>query len=169
MQHALVLPFFAALPLVAPVAFAQTLVPVPTNPCPNALVHEPLVLYEVNGGTLAGVVDRQLCVYSDGFVRLSSSLGDGSGFSQVVLVDSSEALALLRALVETGAMAQCDNPDPTSDVPLSTLTVLRGPTRQRANSFSWFGPTSTISVYESILANFIDAHFPNPPSGGSSF
>lgn len=169
MQNALVLPFLALFPLAAPAVSSNTLVPAATDPCANSIPHEPLVLYEVNGGTLAGSVDRQLTVYSDGFLRLSSSLGDGSGFSQLVYVDPQQSIGLLRALVEAGAMAECDNDDFTSDVPLSSLTVLRGPARQRGNSFSWLGPTPSISVYEAILTNFIDAHFPNPPGGGSKF
>lgn len=107
--------------------------------CPNSFEREPVLLYEVTGGTLSGPIDRFLSLYSDGTARLSSYLGDGMGSSQLGGATPSEVDGLHAELVALGAMNLCDQEDLVSDVPLSTLTVFRRNQRPRSNTFSWFG------------------------------
>ena len=138
-----------------------------TPGCPNSLPHEPLVLYEVTGGTLLGPVDGFLAVYGDGLARYSSSIdGSGPGSSQTVFVGT-DATLLQQDLIAAGAMSQCDQPDIANDVPQSTLTVFRANAR-RASTFSWFLPEGPTEEIQSILSSFIAAHFTLPPSGGGS-
>ena len=55
-----------------PLALAALAAP-PPAPCPNLYPHEPAVLFEVSGYTLAGPYDLELAVYGDGYARLSSA------------------------------------------------------------------------------------------------
>ena len=137
-------------------------------PCANLTPRELLVAYDVTGGTLAGPIDLHLSVYSDGAARLSSSLGDGLGSSQHVFLDPAETSGLVQGLIGAGAMTHCDVEDFLSDVPLSTLTVLRGQARQRANSFSWTGGDDEIAVMQALLNAFIAEHFLPVPGGKNS-
>jgi len=138
----------------------------PASPCPNPIPREPVVLYEVNGGTLAGPIDNFLSVHNDGSARLSSYLGGaGTGSSQYVTMDPLEVDALRQALAQAGALSQCDQPDFTSDTPLQTLTVFRASPTRRANTFSWFTSDGDLALIQSILDDFIAAHFA-PLSGG---
>ena len=134
--------------------------------CPNPLPHEPLVLYEVNGGTLAGSVDYALDVFGDGTARLSSALGDGTGSSQRVVVPAADVGELHAGLLALGAMTECDQPDFVSDMPLSTLTVLRTGTRPRSNTFSWLDGQGDVAAMQALLEEFIAEHFAPPPGGG---
>ena len=134
--------------------------------CPNPIPHEPVVLYEVTGGTLSGSFDYFLSVYSDGTSRLSSYLGGGS--SQFTGVDPSEVDDLRQALAQAGALSQCDQPDLTSDTPLQTLTVFRSNPTRRSNTFSWFTSDGDLAEIQSILDAFIGAHFEPPPGGKGS-
>ncbi len=138
-------------------------------PCPNPLPHEPLVVYEVTGGTLAGPVDGLLTVYVDGFARFGSSLGPGPGFLFSVQVSPQTADQLHSGLLAAGALRQCDQPDFYNDVPLSTLTVLRGDAKQNGNTFSWFVAEGEVGTIEALLQSFIAATFPLPPTGGGGF
>jgi hypothetical protein len=158
--------------LLAPLAFAplapQTPQPIDVTACPNPTPRELLVVYELTGGTLSGPVDLHLSVYSDGSARLASALGDGLGSAQFVHVGSAQAVMLLQGLVAAGAMTHCDIPDFLSDVPLQTLTVLRGTARQRGNTFSWTGGDEQTGAMQDLLQDFIDLHFVPPPRGKSS-
>jgi hypothetical protein len=137
-------------------------------PCANLTPRELIVAYDVTGGTLTGPVDLHLSVYSDGSARLSSSLGDGLGSSQHVHLDPAVTTGLVQGLIGAGAMTHCDVPDFLSDVPLSTLTVLRGPARKRANSFSWTGGDDEIAVMQALLNTFVADHFLPVPGGKNS-
>lgn len=140
----------------------------PFSPCPNSFPHEPLVVYEISGSDFLGPVDSLLAVYSDGLARYSSSMGAGPGFSFTEYVGTDGA-SLHAELIAAGALQQCDVEEIWSDVPLSTLTVLRGGSRQAGNTFSWFvaeGPPLT--TMENALTAFIAAHFPAAPSRGGS-
>lgn len=132
--------------------------------CVNAIQREPLVLYEVTGGTLTGPLDAFLTVHNDGSARLSSFLGGaGAGTSQFVSLAFSEVQDLRQALIGAGALLECDQPDTVSDTPLQTLTVFQG--GRRSHTFSWWSSDGNLAVIEGILADFMAAHFA-PLSGG---
>ena len=150
----------AALSL-APLALSQT--PgsqrLPASPCPNLVPREPLVLYEVTGGTLSGPIDYALTVYSDGAARLSSYLGEGGiGSGQLVQLDPGTVGALRAGLEAAGALQACDQEGVVTDVPLQTLTVFRAGSTRRSNTFSWFWDDDLAQVRE-LLDDFIATHF----------
>jgi hypothetical protein len=123
----------------------------------------------VTGGTLAGPVDGMLAVYGDGLARYGSYLGPGPGFQYLASVGPQAASDLHAALLAAGALRQCDQPDLWNDVPLSTLTVLRGGTSSKGNTFSWFVAEGEVATIETLLQEFVAASFPAAPPGGYRF
>lgn len=145
-------PSFFLLPSAAPAA----------APCPNILQHEPLVVYEVSGGTLAGYFDLQLSVYNDGMARLTRASFDGANSkSQLVFVGPTIALGLASDLAQLGAWVQCDDGSFTNDAPLQTLTVMRGFTDGRGHTYSWWLPNGSYAAIEQRLSTFVSTSFPN--------
>ncbi len=130
--------------------------------CVDVFPHHPIVVYEISGGTLAGPLDQELIVYGDGSARLSSATANfGAGSSQLAFVGDAAAAALITSLSQNGAFQLCDDPSQVSDMPLSTLTVMRGNTDSRVHSFSWFIAKGQHAPVEQILQTFIATNFPS--------
>jgi hypothetical protein len=132
------------------------------EPCPNSIPHEPVVIYEITGGTLASTVDRSLVVYNDGFARLSSAEDNGCpGRAQVAQVAPVAVKQLAQDLAQAGAFALCDATSVVTDVPLNTLTVCGGGTETVSHTFSWWlAPQTPYERAEQILQDFLAANFP---------
>lgn len=161
-----------SLSLVAPVYFAgsQVLQPNrpaaelggPLTPCPNVIAHEPIVVYEVSGSTLLGPTDLSLIVYSDGALRLSSSsANEGAGKIASAAIDAEDAAQLAADLVATSVGKGCDQNATVTDMPLKTLTLLRGDAHAKAHSHSWWTANGSEARAEFVLESFIAAAFPN--------
>lgn len=150
---------FAASTLAAlPFLFFQ---PALAPTCPNTLPHEPIVLFDVTGFTLAGPMDIQLTVYNDGTARLCQTQSmTGAIDARLNYVTPAEALQLALDLGQLGAGVLCDSDVMVSDVPMSTLTILRDATDTRAHTFSWVGGFGPHGAVEQRLWNFIHATFP---------
>jgi hypothetical protein len=147
----------AALPLL----FAAAPAPVPTA-CPNSIRHEPLVLYDVAGSTIAGPIDTSLVVYNDGTARVSSAgQFGGPSSSEVAFVGSNAAHQLLVDLSSLGAGQLCDDITLAVDLPTSTLTVFRDATDSRNHTFSWIVPIAPYDAVQQRLQTFIHTNFPN--------
>ncbi|MDZ4774673.1 MAG: hypothetical protein SGI72_16235 [Planctomycetota bacterium] len=129
--------------------------------CPNILPHEPLVLFDVSGFTLAGPMDIQLTVYNDGTARVCQAQSVGGAVdARVAFVPPAAASQFARDLSILGAGVLCDSDNMFSDTPTSTLTILRDATDSRAHTFSWIGGTAAHSAVEQRVFDFIHAHFP---------
>jgi hypothetical protein len=129
--------------------------------CPNTLPHEPIVLFDVTGSTLAGPFDLQLTVYNDGTARVcrdNSLLGTAD--VRLTSVPPTVARQLWVDLLQLGAINLCDLDSLTSDVPLSTLTILGDATDTRGRTFSWLGGQGAHAQIEQRLFTFIQTHFP---------
>ena len=150
---------FASLaPFVAPQDSVGVDTPAPK--CANVLAHEPLVLYEIHGSTLAPQVDRSLTLYADGSIRLSSGSDASPGKCTVAQVDPSVVDELRQSLVQTGGLTLCDDTRIVTDVPLHTLTLLGKTPVTRANTFSyWLGDENYEGV-DLVLEQFITDQFP---------
>lgn len=134
--------------------------PSPGNPpCDNLFPHEPVVMYEVHGNTLCCLVDVQMTVWGDGFVRAASA-ETASGRAQHAYVDPLLVQDLVADLGALGAGAGCDVQIFTSDVPLETLTILRGTTDGRARTWSWLGDDGHNGAVSLRLNQFLQATFP---------
>lgn len=150
---------FAASTLAAtPFLFFQPAI-APT--CPNTLRHEPILVYEVTGFTLAGPMDVQLTVYNDGLARVCQAQSmTGAIDARVNHVTPAAARQLVGDLAQFGAGTLCDSFGLVSDVPLSTLTILRDATDARAHTFSWDGGQGPYAQIEQRVWTFIHATFP---------
>ncbi|MBI5364195.1 MAG: hypothetical protein HZA53_13535 [Planctomycetes bacterium] len=145
---------------------SQTSIPpaAPLDPvagCCNVFLHEPLLVYDVAGSTLAGPTYRHLVVYDDGhaFMAATTDAAD-PGAAAVAVLSRIEVQALKAALAVQGAWTQCDDSVFASDVPLKTVTVLNGTTNALARSFSYGIPNASQAVIEQRIATLIATKFP---------
>lgn len=159
-----------ALLLVAPVALLPLLaaLPAPATPpaqaCANDIDHEPVMFYGVHGFGFAGLINRQLAVYDDGFALYATvngpfgqTVGD-AGSTNVTKADIDQLKLNLR---NAGAFQLCDEPSFAQDVPTSTVTVFTGETDARAHTFSYLIPLSAeTQAVSQIVSDFQNTHFP---------
>lgn len=151
-------PFAVSTLAALPLLFAPTAA-VPT--CPNTIRHEPLVLFDVTGFTLAGPIDIQLTVYDDGLARVCQTQSmTGAIDARLNSVTPLAARQLVTDLAQLGATTLCDSYGFVNDVPISTLTVFRGVTDAGAHTFSWDGGQGAYAQIEQRLFTFIHAAFP---------
>ncbi len=128
--------------------------------CDNVIAHEPVLVYEVHGGTLAGPVDSIVTIYGDGAVRwMDVSMPDSprAAFVQANPLDVAE---LLLGLERIGGRLNCDDASFGTDLPLHTLTLLRAGTDVRAHTHSWWLPDSSNGVMEQRIEAFLDVYLP---------
>ena len=156
----------AALAAVAVFAHAMpTSAPTPAAAdCENVFAVEPLVIFDVSGYSLGGAIHQHLAVYNNGLASISSASGIPSavaGGSTFKFLPASEAFQLARDLYQAGAWNICDELVPVSDIPLTTITVLRGATNAPSHTYSYFVPGSPEAQAAAvILEAFVDEHFP---------
>ncbi len=144
-----------------PFLFAAAPAPAPAT-CPNTIQHEPLVLYDVNGSTIAGPIDTSLVVYNDGTTRVSSTSQFGlPSKSEIAYLGPNVAHQLLLDLSALGAGHLCDEFAVVPDLPTSTLTIFRDATDSRNHTFSWVITPAPYDAVQQRLQDFIHANFPN--------
>jgi hypothetical protein len=150
----------ALLPIVLSAAPASA--PPTATPCPNTIRHEPLVLYDITGSTLAGPIDIGLTVYNDGTARISSTGQFGQpSKAATTLIAPEKAAQLLFDLASLGAGQLCDNLALVPDLPVSTLTILRDGIDSKSHTFSWVLPQAPYAAVQARMQDFIHSNFPN--------
>lgn len=137
---------------------------VSTRAEPNPIVLEPLLFYDVSGGTLAGSFHLHVSVYNSGHVTFAqlgntwTGAPDQAFFRQAT---TERVEQLRRELVAAGAARARDNLTFISDVPLTTVTFFVRPgTTATANTFSYFGPTESMVAVNAAIQSFIEDVFP---------
>jgi hypothetical protein len=130
----------------------------------SAFAHEPVLLYEVSGGTIAGATRLVLTVYSDGEATLARQ--DAPSLPEelcTATLTSAQLRELQRDLRQAGALRLRDlRSQPIPDVPLTTVTFFqnRGNSGQSvANTFSYLVPENRYSEVEDIIRQLIDEAF----------
>lgn len=158
------LPFLAASQPQQPTLIGP---PAAIAPCANTLEQEPLLMYDVSGFGLAGVIHRHLAVYDNGVVSISSVSGGTPLFpsankADITYVPAATARALLKSVVQAGARGICDEDIAVADLPLTTITIFgRGNTDDRSHTFSYWLPLSTESqTVSGLIQAFITTTFP---------
>lgn len=127
---------------------------------------QPVLIYTVTGGTIAGEVLEMVVVYDDGFAIRSESAG-GDSSVQTAQLSAQEINTLLNDLQRAGALrgnAFADRDNQPADVPLTTVTVLFNPghrnrVRSLAQTFSYFAGVGTRGRVNSVLTDFINSTF----------
>jgi len=128
--------------------------------CEDLFAHQPVVLFEVSGSTLAGPVDTTLTVFSDGVVKLASAPANGPGKSASAVVTPADVEKLRLALVTGNGLRLCDDPRLVTDVPLHTLTLLDGTQDSASHTFSYWVGTEVYATVDQRLQQFVQQVFP---------
>jgi len=159
---ALARPGAAPAPLAASAAPAQI-----AAPCDNLFDQEPVLVFDVSGYGLAGLIHQHVCVYDSGLVTYAEAGGGTPLFpfgssADITYVPVEKVRAFQKSLILAGAFSICDEDALVADAPLHTVTVFRGQTDSRAHTYSYWFPISQANtdVHALILA-FIDDAFPN--------
>lgn len=142
--------------------------PPPTIGCANTLDQEPLVMFDVTGFTLAGLLHEHLCVYDNGVVTISRVSGGTPLFpltnaADIAFISPNDARNLHKTLTQAGAFRACDEQLSVADLPMSTVSIFRaGATDDRVHTFSYWIPQSPESQATSLaISAFRDQTFPN--------
>lgn len=151
--------------LAAPFVFASlnSMQVIAPAACANALVHEPVVVYDISGSTLLGPFFEHLAVYNDGYAILSATTyAPDPGQCQTSSLTAAEVTQLRQDLVAAGALTLCDDTGLVpSDLPLTTVTMFRGTTNAAAHTFSYLGGSDPVyDPVDQVLRNLITAKFP---------
>jgi hypothetical protein len=128
---------------------------------------QPVLIYTVSGGTLAGETLQTLIVYDNGLAVWSTLEGGNGGDCQVqtAQISQQQINTLLRDLRRAGAMRgnlQAGPNQQEPDVPLTTVTVFFNPGgagRSLAQTFSFFSPQGTRARINDVLTNFLNQNF----------
>ena len=160
MIRSFVLGALTATPLVFAV-FPTAPQPAAQSGCSNLWVNEPLVVYDITGSTLAGLVDSNLVVYDSGVIKLSSaSAQPGQGRALLSYVSPQEAQDFARELALAGGLSICDQNAAGSDVPLKTLSLFRSAkTDTRVHTFSWWFALNEYAPIQQRIDQFIQTNF----------
>jgi len=139
---------------------------------PNLPTQSPVLVYDVTGGTLAGVIHFQLSVYNTGFASVSSSgfnvfdpEDDGScpndGKATYDYVGTAAVEQLQAALKAAGAF-KAGNGQQGVDVPQHTVTVFAGRgADSKAHSFTFqFASSPEVGATLQVINAFVDEYFP---------
>ncbi|HKV13322.1 MAG TPA: hypothetical protein VJ725_34595 [Thermoanaerobaculia bacterium] len=140
---------------------------------------QPVLIYTVSGGTLAGQTFETLIVYSNGMAIWTSS-GEGTGGTggtsdgiQTVQLSQRQINALLRDLRRTGAFRgnQINTGNGGDDtLPMVTITVFFNPTgsgRSLAQTFSFFDTSGSRGRVNNVITNFINNNFGDGSGSGT--
>jgi hypothetical protein len=132
---------------------------------------QPVLIYTVSGGTLAGETLETLIVYSNGMAIWTSS-GDDSGGTggtsdgiQTIQLSQQQINTLLRDLRRAGAFRgnQINTGNGGDDsLPMTTVTVFFNPSgsgRSLAQTFSFFSSEGNRGRVNNVITNFINTNF----------
>jgi hypothetical protein len=139
----------------------------PQGGCVNLFPQEPLIVFDISGFTLTGMLHQHFAVYSSGLVSISEAGGGGGSFpfgskADMTFVAPEEAKKLWSKVVQAGAMSICDIPSFVNDAPLTTVTVHRGDTNSQAHTYSYYdASTPESAAVQDAIQKFMTATFPN--------
>lgn len=128
---------------------------------------QPVLIYTVSGGTIAGETLETLIVYDNG-LAVWSNLEGGTGGDcdvQTAQLSQQQINMLLRDLRRAGALRgnlQAGPSEAEPDVPLTTITIFfnpGGPGRSLAQTFSFFSPVGTRARINDVISNFLNDNF----------
>jgi len=137
---------------------------------PSFLAQEPILFYDISGFGFGGPIHQRLSVYNSGLASISATDFTGQSGNAAFLYTSVDRVRQLQHdLIQAGAFELPDSPWVGFDVPLTTVTVLKGGGNdQRAHTYSYFFiDTGDGYSQVSLLINaFIAETFPNFFSNG---
>jgi hypothetical protein len=137
---------------------------------PIGIQNEPVLIYDLSGGTLLGPVRRTLTLYDtgaaaysnfDGFLTAEAGFGD-AGTATYFQVSIDEVQELIRKMVRAGALKAGDGTPFVADVPLTTISFVDKPAAQATiRTFSFYlGQTPAQIQTAQVVNEFLAAHVP---------
>jgi len=128
---------------------------------------QPVLIYTVSSGTLAGETFETLIVYNNGTAIWTGSGTEGTGGTsdgvETVQLSQQEINTLLRDLRRAGAFRAGNQAgDNTDDLPLTTVTVFFNPSgsgRSLSQTFSFFAPAGSRARVNDVITSFINNNF----------
>jgi len=131
--------------------------------CANIEQHEPVVTYDIAGGTLLGPIYLHLAIYNSGHAIISRTTMDPDpGACQTSFLTPAEIQQLRADLIAANVATLCDEQLSVSDVPLTTISYFRGTSNAAVRTFSyWLGFGGPYQGVELVMQNLIATKFPN--------
>lgn len=123
----------------------------------NPIPHEPLLVYQLRGGTAGGGRLELLTVYDDGSATFVRQWGVGPAKVGHAAVGD-RAVQLVAELRRAGAMRLADLAKQVPDLPVTTVTAFAyrgGPGHAEANTFSYCAPEGTYAPVENAVRSFL--------------
>jgi hypothetical protein len=128
----------------------------------SAFDHEPVLIYEVSGGTIAGPTRLLLTLYTNE-ATLVQQQGTAPETLCTATLTADQIRELQRDLRQAGALRLRDQrTNPVPDVPLTTVTFfvpLGNSGKSQANTFSYYVPSGRASDVEDVIRAFIAETF----------
>ena len=139
----------------------------PEPACPNSVTHEPLVVFDVTGGT-ASPLDVTLTVFNDGWAKLATVAGGSRTSYRIVQLPGNVVAKLQEQLLGADALTLCDDTRKKPDTVLHTLTFLSNEQNPRGHTVSYWIGDGAYSRIDATLGTFIDQNFPALASADGS-
>ena len=156
--------------LAAPLA----LVPCFVSPAPAAtqaateavgIVWEPVLVFDVTGSTIAGPIHVNMVVYNNGFVSYASDESfSGGDLVSIQTLDPAVIKKLVRELARAGAKDLGDSTISGADLPLTTVTFLKGSTNAASHTFSYTAPIGAYAAVATVINDFITNNVNTQPT-----
>ena len=129
--------------------------------CPNLFDSEPLVEYDISGGTLAGLYHLRVSVSSSGAVSVAEvdPVAD-EPIAAIQFLDELEVLALRDDLLAAGAGDLCDDTIHVIDAPIVTLTVFRADGTSHSSNYFREAGVGAWKDSDDLLQTFLAEKFP---------
>lgn len=137
---------------------------VPAHPvvrCPATWSSDPVLVVDVAGTTLGGMVSRHLVVYSDGRAMLAErATRDEPARVETATIAPGFVEQLRLDLEYAGAFDACDDTAVVADVPLTTVTVFDRGRHARTNTFHYLVPGPGQASTHLVIDLFVATHLP---------
>jgi len=125
----------------------------------NTWKAEPVLIYDVSGGTLLGMVHRHLSVYSNGRTSLAE-FGPGMTSRNASKMINPEVVDRLRSqLAANNGLTLSDQETQAQDLPMTTVTTFKGATNAASHTFSYWHPETDYEALKQVIEGFIVTYF----------
>ena len=128
-------------------------------PGQQQIKQEPVLNFDVTGGTLLGPLHTRFTVYNNGLVTFSEASGFADSSSAgTTRVSDTVVDRLVKDLEDAGGFKLSDQTITVSDVPLTTVTVFRGDTNAKAHTFSYWLGIDQYAKIAQVIDDFYNAY-----------
>jgi len=127
----------------------------------NPIPHEPLLVYQMSGGSGSSALLEILMVYDDGSITFVRQVDVGPAKVRRAVLGA-RTVQLVAALGRAGAMRLADHGARTADAPMTTVTAFSyAPKsgRPSVNTFSYYAPQGAYAQIDDAIHAFLTDAF----------